>query len=68
MLAAGVIEPPIWRRLVVDGRISLAKLHHYIQAAFGWTDYLHMLTSAIWEIPLLLRVDSGSPAYLLRKL
>jgi hypothetical protein len=41
-LAAGEINPPIWRRLVVDGRVSLAKLHHYIQAAFGWTDsHLH---------------------------
>ena len=33
-----VIQPPIWRRLVVDGRVSLAKLHHFIQAAMGWTD------------------------------
>lgn len=33
------IRPPIWRRLEVDGRISLAKLHHFIQAAFGWSDY-----------------------------
>lgn len=41
-LAVGEINPPIWRRLVVDGRVSLAKLHHYIQAAFGWTDsHLH---------------------------
>jgi hypothetical protein len=36
------IQPVIWRRLVVDGRVSLAKLHHFIQAAFGWTDsHLH---------------------------
>lgn len=33
-----VMQPPIWRRLVVDGRVSLAKLHHFIQAAMGWTD------------------------------
>lgn len=39
------IKPPIWRRLVVDGRVSLAKLHHFIQAAFGWTDaHLHEFT------------------------
>ena len=26
----------------MDGRISLGKLHHFIQAAFGWTDaHLH---------------------------
>ena len=37
-LAAGEIEPPIWRHLVVDGRVSLVRLHHFIQAAFGWTD------------------------------
>jgi hypothetical protein len=36
------IQPVIWRRLEVDGRISLSKLHHFIQAAFGWTDaHLH---------------------------
>lgn len=36
------IKPVIWRKLVVDGRISLAKLHHFIQAALGWTDaHLH---------------------------
>ena len=29
------IQPVIWRRLEVDGRISLSKLHHFIQAAFG---------------------------------
>jgi hypothetical protein len=36
------LHPPIWRRLQVDGRMSLGKLHHVIQAAFGWTDaHLH---------------------------
>jgi hypothetical protein len=36
------IQPVIWRRLEVDGRISLSKLHHFIQAAFGWSDaHLH---------------------------
>lgn len=39
------IQPAIWRRLVVDGRVSLAKLHHFIQTAFGWTDsHLHSFT------------------------
>ncbi len=34
--------PPIWRRLAVDGDISLRALHHIIQAAFGWSDsHLH---------------------------
>ena len=36
------ITPPIWRRIAVDGDISLRALHHIIQAAFGWTDsHLH---------------------------
>lgn len=36
------IEPLIWRRLLVDGNVTLVKLHHYIQAAMGWTDaHLH---------------------------
>lgn len=39
------IQPVIWRRLVVDGRVSLAKLHHFIQAAFSWTDsHMHSFT------------------------
>jgi hypothetical protein len=36
------IDPPIWRRIQVDGNITLRKLHHVLQAAFGWTDaHLH---------------------------
>ena len=36
------IEPLVWRRLLVDGDSTLSKLHHYIQAAMGWTDaHLH---------------------------
>ncbi|MDV7397781.1 plasmid pRiA4b ORF-3 family protein, partial [Arthrospira platensis SPKY1] len=36
------VEPLVWRRLVLDGDATLGKLHHYIQAAMGWTDaHLH---------------------------
>jgi hypothetical protein len=36
------IEPPIWRRVEVEGGDSLRKLHHILQAAFGWHDaHLH---------------------------
>jgi len=36
------IEPPIWRRIEVEGTESLRKLHHILQAAFGWSDtHLH---------------------------
>jgi hypothetical protein len=32
-------KPPIWRRLLVRGDITLGDLHRIIQAAFGWWDY-----------------------------
>lgn len=33
------IEPPIWRRLQVQGSLTFAQLHRVLQAAFGWLDY-----------------------------
>jgi len=50
------IEPPIWRRIEVEGTESLRKLHHILQAAFGWTDtHLHDflidgMTYAMFEV------------------
>lgn len=36
------ITPAIWRRLWIDGGVTLIRLHHAIQAAMGWTDaHLH---------------------------
>jgi Plasmid pRiA4b ORF-3-like protein len=32
------LRPPIWRRLEVPARITLAGLHAVLQTAFGWTD------------------------------
>jgi Plasmid pRiA4b ORF-3-like protein len=37
------IQPPIWRRLEVPARVTMAKLHQFLQAALGWTDsHLHV--------------------------
>jgi len=39
------ITPPVWRRLLVPARTTLAQLHSAIQVAFGWENYhLHGFT------------------------
>lgn len=36
------INPPIWRRIVVNGDSTLRKLHHFVQASMGWSSqHLH---------------------------
>ena len=36
------LNSPIWRRIRVSGDCTLRKLHHFIQAAFGWIScHLH---------------------------
>ncbi len=38
-------EPPIWRRVAVQGDVSLFELHQIIQVAMGWENYhLHEFT------------------------
>lgn len=40
-------RPPIWRRLLVPGTISLLKFHDVLQFAMGWDDYhLHQFRAA----------------------
>jgi len=37
------IEPPIWRRVLVSGNVSIKTIHKVIQIAMGWTNsHLHM--------------------------
>lgn len=31
-------QPEVWRRLIVDPRLTLEQLHTVLQAAFGWTN------------------------------
>jgi len=48
------IEPPIWRRILVKGDVTLSKLHRIIQLAMGWEDYhLHefMVGEECYAIP-----------------
>jgi hypothetical protein len=33
------IEPPVWRRVLVDADSTLDHVHEVIQAAFGWWNY-----------------------------
>jgi hypothetical protein len=35
-------RPPIWRRVLVPGNVTLDRFHHILQAVMGWTDsHLH---------------------------
>ena len=34
-----IIEPPVWRKLVVPEQFTFLRMHKVIQAAFGWDDY-----------------------------
>ena len=34
-----IADPPVWRRLQVPEQFSFLRMHHVIQAAFGWENY-----------------------------
>jgi hypothetical protein len=39
------VLPPIWRRVLVPGNVTLSRLHSIIQIAMGWdNDHLHQFT------------------------
>ena len=49
-------KPPIWRRLLLPGDLTLPRLHDVVQAAMGWTDsHLHRFRTGR---------DHRSPAFL----
>ena len=53
-------SPPIWRRLLIPGDVTLEHLHTIIQAAMGWTNsHLHQfkINGELWGDPELL--DDG---------
>jgi hypothetical protein len=36
------VRPPVWRRVLVPGEMTLGDMHHVVQIAMGWTDsHLH---------------------------
>ncbi|WP_421381929.1 plasmid pRiA4b ORF-3 family protein [Bacillus salacetis] len=59
-------KPPIWRRIVVQDRITLHQLHRIIQTAMGWTDlssYDFHLGNVIFEPELIEEEDFGLPNF-----
>jgi hypothetical protein len=41
------IRPPVWRRLLVPGEVTLGELHELIQSSMGWTNsHLHEFETA----------------------
>jgi hypothetical protein len=50
----GVSKPPVWRRILVPGNITLRELHEIIQRVMGWGNcHLHVFTTE-WQ-------EYGSP-------
>jgi hypothetical protein len=59
------IEPPIWRRIVVSGQVTLFRLHRMLQVVMGWENYhLHQfIAGAIrYEEPELFSLQAVNSA------
>lgn len=57
----GEVEPPVWRRLLVQADMTLASLHDALQAAMGWTNsHLHCFEVAGRRIGMV-GVEEDSP-------
>jgi hypothetical protein len=65
------ITPPIWRRVLMPGNVSLGRLHSIIQVAMGWdNDHLHqfIIGKQVYSDPAFKLNDSwGAPPVLNEK-
>lgn len=71
------LRPPIWRRLLVPGSVSLEELHDILQIAMGWTDshfhqfeakgQLYGVPSREWSMPVENEARVGLDQVLLRE-
>jgi len=55
-------RPPIWRRLLVPGDVTLGRLHEILQILMGWQDmHLHLFASGrtVYSPP---ELDIGAPS------
>lgn len=59
-------DPEIWRRLLVEPRLTLEQLHTVLQHAFGWTNshmhQFHEKNGTRYAIPTPYDDDFGTPA------
>ena len=42
------IEPPIWRRVLVSGNVSIKTIHKVIQIAMGWSNCFRIIEEKVW--------------------
>ncbi|WP_158575821.1 plasmid pRiA4b ORF-3 family protein [Streptomyces corynorhini] len=56
-------RPPVWRRVEMDSTVTLQRLHHIVQTAFGWED-AHMWAFRTPKSRLHYRASHRDPAIL----